>query len=71
MGLPQTSRDAFDMLHSALVIDENTVKRLKAMVSFTKITVHDYQTVNIDSLQQIIENHLGNFTDFTKQILKF
>ncbi|MEX6702746.1 DUF86 domain-containing protein [Peribacillus frigoritolerans] len=71
LGLPQTSRDAFDMLHSALVIDENTVKRLKAMVGFTKIAVHDYQTVNIDSLQQIIENHLGDFTDYTKQILKF
>ncbi|OIK09238.1 hypothetical protein [Bacillus sp. MUM 13] len=31
LGLPQTSRDAFDMLHAALIIDEHTVKRLKAM----------------------------------------
>jgi uncharacterized protein YutE (UPF0331/DUF86 family) len=36
LGLPQTSRDAFDMLHGALIIDENTVKRLKAMVGFRK-----------------------------------
>ena len=47
LGLPQTSRDAFDMLHKALIIDENTAKRLKAMVGFR------------------------NFTDYTKQILKF
>lgn len=71
LGLPQTSRDAFDMLHGALIIDENTVKRLKAMVGFRNIAVHDYQTVNIDILQQIVENHLGDFTDYTKQILKF
>ncbi|MCK1986058.1 MULTISPECIES: type VII toxin-antitoxin system HepT family RNase toxin [unclassified Peribacillus] len=71
LGLPQTSRDAFDMLHGALIIDENTVKRLKAMVGFRNIAVHDYQTVNIDILKQIIENHLGDFTDYTKQILKF
>ncbi|MFF2501113.1 DUF86 domain-containing protein [Peribacillus sp. NPDC058075] len=71
LGLPQTSRDSFDMLHAALIIDENTVKRLKAMVGFRNIAVHDYQTVNIDILQQIIENHLGDFTDYTKQILKF
>lgn len=71
LGLPQTSRDAFDMLHKALIIDENTAKRLKAMVGFRNIAVHDYQTVNIDILQQIVENHLGDFTDFTKQILKF
>ncbi|MES1042575.1 type VII toxin-antitoxin system HepT family RNase toxin [Peribacillus simplex] len=71
LGLPQTSRDAFDMLHVALIIDENTAKRLKAMVGFRNIAVHDYQTVNIKILQQIIENHLGDFTDYTKQILKF
>ncbi|MEF2097286.1 DUF86 domain-containing protein [Bacillus sp. CFBP9009] len=71
LGLPQTSRDAFDMLHVALIIDENTAKRLKAMVGFRNIAVHDYQTVNIEILQQIIENHLGDFTDYTKQILKF
>ncbi|MDM5450960.1 type VII toxin-antitoxin system HepT family RNase toxin [Peribacillus simplex] len=71
LGLPQTSRDAFDMLHNSLIIDENTAKRLKAMVGFRNIAVHDYQTVNIDILQQIVENHLGDFTDYTKQILKF
>ncbi|MFP3511506.1 DUF86 domain-containing protein [Peribacillus sp. SIMBA_075] len=71
LGLPQTSRDAFDMLHGALIIDENTVKRLKAMVGFRNIAVHDYQTVNIDILQQIVANHLEDFTDYTKQILKF
>ncbi|MDM5291690.1 DUF86 domain-containing protein [Peribacillus simplex] len=71
LGLPQTSRDAFDMLHEALIIDENTVKRLKAMVGFRNIAVHDYQTVNIDILQQIVANHLEDFTDYTKQILKF
>ncbi|MFJ7512539.1 DUF86 domain-containing protein [Peribacillus simplex] len=71
LGLPQTSRDAFDMLHKALIIDENSAKRLKAMVGFRNIAVHDYQTVNIEILQQIVENHLGDFTDYTKQILKF
>ncbi|MGE7687099.1 type VII toxin-antitoxin system HepT family RNase toxin [Peribacillus simplex] len=71
LGLPQTSRDAFDMLHKALIIDENTAKRLKAMVGFRNIAVHDYQTVNIDILQQIVVNHLGDFSDYTKQILKF
>ncbi|MDF9761609.1 uncharacterized protein YutE (UPF0331/DUF86 family) [Peribacillus simplex] len=70
LGLPQTSRDAFDMLHAAVIIDENNVKRLKSMVGFSNIAVHDYQTINIDILEQIIANHLGDFTDYTKQILK-
>lgn len=70
-GLPQTSRDAFDMLQSHSIIDEGIAKRLKAMVGFRNIAVHDYQTINIDILKQIVENHLIDFSDYTKQILKF
>jgi uncharacterized protein YutE (UPF0331/DUF86 family) len=70
LGLPQTSRDAFDMLKSQYIIDEEIAKRLKAMVGFRNIAVHDYQTINLDILKQIIEKHLGDFTNYTKQILK-
>jgi uncharacterized protein YutE (UPF0331/DUF86 family) len=71
LGLPQTSRDAFDMLESSSVIDEEIAKRLKAMVGFRNIAVHDYQTINLNILEQIVEKHLEDFTDFTKQILKY
>jgi uncharacterized protein YutE (UPF0331/DUF86 family) len=69
LGLPQNSRDAFDMLHVKGIIDENISKRLKAMVGFRNIAVHDYQTINIDILNQIVNKHLSDFTDYTKQIL--
>ncbi|MFE0506018.1 type VII toxin-antitoxin system HepT family RNase toxin [Peribacillus butanolivorans] len=71
LGLPQTSRDAFDMLQTHSIIDENIAKRLKAMVGFRNIAVHDYQTINLDILEKIVDNHLGDFTDYTKQILSF
>ena len=71
LGLPQTSRDAFDMLESSSIIDEKIAKRLKAMVGFRNIAVHDYQTINLNILEQIVEKHLEDFTDFTKQILKY
>jgi uncharacterized protein YutE (UPF0331/DUF86 family) len=71
LGLPQTSRDAFDILESSSIIDEEIAKRLKAMVGFRNIAVHDYQTINLTILEQIVEKHLEDFTDFTKQILKY
>ena len=71
LGLPQTSRDAFDMLESSSIIDEEIAKRLKAMVGFRNIAVHDYQTINLNILEKIVEKHLEDFTDFTKQILKY
>lgn len=70
LGLPQNSRDAFEMIKVRSIIDEGTAKRLKAMVGFRNIAVHVYQTINIDILQQILDNHLRDFTDYTKQILK-
>ena len=71
LGLPQTSRDAFDILESSSIIDEEIAKRLKAMVGFRNIAVHDYQTINLTILEQIVEKHLEDFTDFTEQILKY
>ena len=71
LGLPQTSRDAFDMLESTSILDKEIAKRLKAMVGFRNIAVHDSQTINLNILEQIVEKHLDDFTAFTKQILKY
>ena len=70
-GVPQKSREAFDFLHANSVISEDTAKKMKAMVGFRNIAVHDYQTINIDILKEIVENHLSDFTAYTKQILSF
>ena len=45
LGLPQSSRDAFDMLQTHSIIDEDVAKRLKEMVGFRNIAVHDDQTL--------------------------
>jgi uncharacterized protein YutE (UPF0331/DUF86 family) len=71
LGLPQTSRDAFDLLEFHSMIEEEIARRLKAMVGFRNIAVHDYQAINLDILKQIVEKHLSDFTDYTKQILLF
>ncbi|OLS38310.1 hypothetical protein BTR22_07440 [Alkalihalophilus pseudofirmus] len=70
LGLPQTSRDAFDLLEQHIVIDANVSKRLQAMVGFRNIAVHDYQSLNLSIMKEIIEKHLKDFKDFTVQILK-
>ncbi|MTT31416.1 DUF86 domain-containing protein [Terrilactibacillus sp. BCM23-1] len=70
LGLPQTSREAFDMLASQSIITKETAYLMKAMVGFRNIAVHDYQTINHEILQQILEKHLDDFTIYTKQILQ-
>jgi len=70
-GVPQKSRDAFELLHTNHVITGDSASNMKAMVGFRNIAVHDYQTINTNILNEIIKNHLGDFTSFTKQILAY
>lgn len=50
--MPQTSRDAFDVLYSNNIIDSKLAKKLKSMVGFRNIAVHEYQTVNLDVVRE-------------------
>ena len=70
-GIPQKSREAFELLHANDVILEETAANMKAMVGFRNIAVHDYQAINTKILKKIIEHHLDDFTSFTKQILAY
>ncbi|MGM0924030.1 MAG: type VII toxin-antitoxin system HepT family RNase toxin [Bacillota bacterium] len=69
LGLPQNSRDAFTFLVNADVISSSLGQKMKAMVGFRNIAVHDYQEVNLVILQKILENHLIDFMEYTKTIL--
>ena len=71
LGIPQNSRDAFEVLSSNSIIDENLSKNLKAMVGFRNIVVHDYQSINLNVVETIINNHLDDFYNYIYCINKF
>lgn len=69
IGIPQTSRDAFDLLNQESMLDDTITEKMKAMVGFRNIAIHDYQTIHLGIVQHIIEKHLDDFRSFTKAIL--
>lgn len=71
LGVPQNSRDTFSILEEATIISAANAKNMKAMVGFRNIAVHDYQEINLEILQKIIEEHLSDFTNYTKSILLY
>lgn len=71
LGLPQNSRDAFTLLEQDNIIPSSLSNKMKAMVGFRNIAVHDYQEINLEILQKILENHLVDFLHFTKTILLY
>jgi uncharacterized protein YutE (UPF0331/DUF86 family) len=69
LGLPQESREAFELLREAGIIDETLCHRMQAMVGFRNIAVHDYQQLNLDILRAILEHRLGDLQRFSKTMI--
>ncbi|WP_306008585.1 DUF86 domain-containing protein [Bacillus sp. MMSF_3353] len=70
LGLPQSSQEAFDLLVTASLLSKELAGKLKVIVGFQNIVIHDYQSVNLDFVHQIIEKHLNYFKLFTKKVLE-
>lgn len=71
LGLPQSSREAFTLLENANILPPNLALKMKAMVGFRNIAVHDYQEINLVILQKIVEHHLMDFMEYTKTIISY
>ena len=69
-GIPKTSRDAFILLEENNIIDKKLSRSLQGMVGFRNIAVHEYQNIDLEILEMILNNHLEDFLSFTKSILK-
>lgn len=71
LGIPQNSRDAFEVLENNGVLEKSLASKMKSMVGFKNIAVHNYESVNIKVVQMIIEKHLGDFEEYIYSINKF
>lgn len=70
LGLPVSSRDAFDRLVKAQVIAKPLAEDLINMNGFRNRAVHDYQSLNIRILQSIVLNHLEDLSEFAKVLIQ-
>lgn len=68
LGVPQNSRDAFNLLEQNQIILPETAMRLKAMVGFRNIAVHDYQSIQIEIVKNIITFHLDELLKFAEEL---
>ena len=70
LGIPKASREGFDFLQEANIIEGALTRSLINMVGFCNIAIHDYQTLNLVILQSILEKHLDDFKSYSKIILQ-
>lgn len=70
LGIPQQSRDAFELLREAGVVDDTLAHRMKGMVGFRNVAVHNYTALDLEIVRMILEQHLDDFREFVAAAIK-
>ena len=66
LGLPNSYRQSFEILNTHGVITHEVSAKMKSMVGFRNISVHDYGIIKPEIVHSIVKNHLVDFEIFYK-----
>lgn len=69
LGIAKDGRHAFDLLAEAKVIPSALAERLKRMVGFRNLAVHEYHRLERAIIESIIRERLGDFVEFATAIV--
>ncbi|MFT6865945.1 MAG: hypothetical protein ACJA08_000771 [Cyclobacteriaceae bacterium] len=69
LGIPKLSREAFEMMEQAGIIDEMLSQHMKKMVGFRNLAVHDYASLNLKIVESILEKELVHFKTFCALVI--
>lgn len=67
-GTPDSTAGAFTLLQQRGVLEADLATRLRKMVGFRNIAVHEYQTVDPAILESILTRHLGDLRALTSRV---
>ena len=70
LGLPQESREAFDLLEGAGLLPADVARAMRAMVGFRNIAVHSYRELDLQIVRAVVHERLGDFEAFTGHVLR-
>jgi uncharacterized protein YutE (UPF0331/DUF86 family) len=69
LGAPQSARDVFAVLATGGWIEPELAEKLKKMVGFRNIAVHDCQALLTPIVTAVITDHLDDFLAFSSALL--
>ena len=69
LGVPQAKKEAFELLEQNNLISNKMCEKMKNMIGFRNIAIHDYKQIDEEILRDVIENHLSDLVEFAREIL--
>ena len=70
LGLPKESREAFDLLAQAGIIDPQLLQKMHGLVGFRNTAIHNYKALDLKVVKAIVENHLYDFLALSKALIQ-
>ena len=71
LGIPNDLSENFRILGQAKIIDADLAQKLEKMAGFRNVAIHEYTTVDLAILKVVHNDHLKDFEDFYRAILKY
>lgn len=69
LGMTQSARDTFTLREQHGWLTPATAEHMKRMVGFRTLAVHDDQALQLPITLNILEHHLDDFLEFSRQML--
>ena len=69
LGLPKESRDAFDLLQNAGIIDDLLRDKMHGLVGFRNTAIHNYKKLDLNIVEAIITQRLSDFRELSKLLI--
>ena len=69
-GVADSTAGVFTLLEQRGVIDGALAGRLRKMVGFRNIAIHEYRSVDPEIVEAILEKHLGDLRDLGARVIQ-
>ena len=68
LGVPVDSGDAFTILETARVLGADLAERMRRLVGFRNVAVHEYRRLDPAVVRTVVEHRLGDFEALCREL---
>ena len=69
LGVPADSADAFSLLERERVLSSAVAERMRRMVGFRNVAMHEYRRLDPAVVRTVVEHRLGDFESLCRELV--
>lgn len=69
LGVPADSADAFTMLERESILSPAVAERMRRMVGFRNVAIHEYRRLDPAVVRTVVEHRLGDFEALVRELM--